>query len=408
MANKIVLTILTLFTVLISITATSVSACTVFTASQDDTILVANNEDWFALDSYIRYYPASNGHHGAVFFGFADDLWLQGGMNEEGLFFDFTTLPPVQVESHPEKVEIKNNVALVALQSCSTVEEVIQLYNNTRFFNTWSGQLLYADASGDAVVISIDTDGELAYTRKEGKYLIMTNFNVVNPDNGRYPCNRYTTAQEMLEDMDNVTADGFQSILSAVHQESAFTNTVYSNIYDLQNGDIYLYYFHQFEEVVKINLAEELAKGERVIPLIDLFSRETRNIALAEYRAYQLRAFVAEVISITALVTDIACLTILAVKLVKRRKETVSRNGIATGESSNERILPLILLVSLAWTLTFWTYPLLTWNKVYNFIYGLYEVLLPLPEFIFLLLGLLGPLIAISAILKSTTIKITK
>ncbi|MHA2296056.1 MAG: carcinine hydrolase/isopenicillin-N N-acyltransferase family protein [Candidatus Hodarchaeales archaeon] len=383
---------------LLVITVTSSSACTVFAASQDNAVFAGNNEDWYHLDTQVRFIPARNGHHGAAIFGFVDGYWFQGGMNDAGLFVDISSLPPVEVQSHPEKVEIKNDVALVALQNCSTVKEVIQLYNNTRFFNTWSAQILYADASGDAVVISIDSDGELAYTRKEGKYLLMTNFNIANPDNGRYPCDRYTTSEEMLESMDNVTVDSFQSILSAVHQESAFTNTIYSNIYDLQKGDIYIYYFHQFGEVVNLNLSEELAKGEHVITLINLFSQKTRNAVLAEYQAYQLRASLAEMISIFTLVLDIICLAIIVRKLVKIRTHGPT-DGIATA-GSGKNALPLILILSLAWTLTFWSYPLLVANKVYNFVYYLYINLLPLPDLYYLVIGLLGPIVAISVVLK--------
>ena len=387
--KKKVIIPLSLVLSLLIITVSSSSACTVFTASQGDTVLAGNNEDWYPVDTQIRFISAKNNHHGMVVFGFPDN-WFQGGMNDVGLFVDITALPPVELVSHPEKIEVQDNVAKVALQSCSTVKEVIQLYNRTRFFNTWSGQYLFADASGDAVVIGIDSDGELAYTRKEGNHLLMTNFNLANSDNGRYPCERYDTGIRMLGNMDNVTIDGFQSILSAVHQMS----TLYSNIYDLPNGDVYIYYFHQFQEVVKISLSEELAEGDRVIPLIDLFSPEARAAALAAYQTYQLRAILAETISIIALLVDIACITIVVHKIVKRKKGTVT-----TGEKNRNKV-SLTVLGSLAWTLTFWSYPLLDSNRVYNFIYELYINLLPLPDHYFLLIGWIGPLVVGGLILR--------
>ncbi len=387
--KKKVIILLSLVLSLLIITVSSSSACTVFTASQGNTVLAGNNEDWYPVDTQVRFIPAKNDHHGMVVFGFPDN-WFQGGMNDVGLFVDITALPPVELVSHPEKIEVQDNVAKVALQSCSTVKEVIQLYNRTRFFNTWSGQYLFADASGDAVVISIDSDGELAYTRKEGKHLLMTNFNRANPDNGRYPCERYDTGIRMLDNMDNVTIDGFQSILSAVHQ----VNTLYSNIYDLPNGDVYIYYFHQFQEVVKISLSEELTDGDRTVPLIDLFSPETRAATLAAYQTYQLSAILAETISIIALFVDIACIVIVVREIVKRRKRTV------TAGSKNRNKISLILLGSVAWTLTFWSYPLLVSNGVYNFIYELYISLLPLPEHFFLLIGWIGPLVAGGVILR--------
>lgn len=374
---------------LLIITVSSSSACTVFTASQGDTVLAGNNEDWYPVDTQVLFIPAKNHQHGMVVFGFPDN-WFQGGMNDKGLFVDITALPPVELVSYPEKVEVFDNVAKVALQSCSTVKEVIQLYNSTRFFDTWAGQYLFADASGDAVVIGIDSDGELAYTRKEGNHLLMTNFNLANPDNGRYPCERYDTGTRMLENMDNVTIDGFQSVLSAAHQVS----TLYSNIYDLPNCDVYIYYFHQFQEVVKISLSEELTEGDRVIPLIDLFSPEARAAALAAYQTYQLSAILAETISIIALLVDITCIAVIVHQIVKRRK------GIVTAGVRNRNKISLTLLGSLAWTLTFWSYPLLVSNRVYNFIYALYISLLPLPDHYFWLIGWIGPLVVGGVILR--------
>jgi hypothetical protein len=46
---------------------------------------------------------------------------------------------------------------------------------------------------------------------------------------------------------------------------------VYSNIYDLKKGMIYVYNLRNFKEVVVLDLAEELKKGERRIELPPLF-----------------------------------------------------------------------------------------------------------------------------------------
>jgi len=46
---------------------------------------------------------------------------------------------------------------------------------------------------------------------------------------------------------------------------------VYSNIYDLKKGTIYLYNMRNFDEVVVLDLTEELKKGSRRIDLPALF-----------------------------------------------------------------------------------------------------------------------------------------
>ena len=153
-------------------------------------------------------------------------------------------------------------------------------------------QINLADAKGDAVVISVDENGELAFTRKKkgDKYLVSTNFNRANPKNAfDYPCRRYNIAAGMLERLNkenDLSVDYFKSILDSTHVEGTFNNTLYSNIFDLRNGIIYLYYWHQFDEVVVLKVDEELAKGKITVGIKDLFSQETVDKASKEYKGH--------------------------------------------------------------------------------------------------------------------------
>jgi hypothetical protein len=76
---KITLTLLIISASLIS----RVSACTILTASEGETVLFGNNEDFSNPKTYYWVIPPSNDTYGGVYFGF-DDLWPQGGVNEKG------------------------------------------------------------------------------------------------------------------------------------------------------------------------------------------------------------------------------------------------------------------------------------------------------------------------------------
>lgn len=52
----------------------------------------------------------------------------------------------------------------------------------------------------------------------------------------------------------------------------------YSVICDLTQQIMYIYYFHDFEEVYVLDLKEELKKGKRRFPLKDLFSEKFQEI----------------------------------------------------------------------------------------------------------------------------------
>ena len=63
----------------------------------------------------------------------------------------------------------------------------------------------------------------------------------------------------MLENSGEISIDLFRSTLDVVHAEGLMP-TVYSNIYDLKNGEIYVFNFHNYNEVVKLNLEEQFKK----------------------------------------------------------------------------------------------------------------------------------------------------
>jgi len=265
-------------------------SCTIFTASFGDTVLFGNNEDWINPNTYYWVVPPTSEDYGVVYFGF-DNFWPQGGINEKGLAYDVNALPKAALNPHPELPKVKNPFSEF-LRKCSTVEEVIDRVKSHSWESAWRAQLHVADRTGDAVIISAGPDGEIAFTRKQkgNGYLVSTNFNRANPKNGRYPCWRYDTAVTMLEkiqDEGDLTADYFRSILDSVHQEGPSANTVYSNAFDLKHGIIYLYHWHQFDEVVTLNVAEEIAKAPSPTPIRDLFSQDTIDQALKEYLAYQ-------------------------------------------------------------------------------------------------------------------------
>jgi len=268
-------------------------SCTIFAASFGDTALYGNNEDYNNPNTYYWVRPAGENTYGGVYLGF-DNFSPQGGINEKGLAFDYNALPEALLNPKPD-LPNKGAIMRKIQETCATVEEAITLAKKHNWGRSLKWQVLLADATGDAVVFSAGPDGELAFTRKSGGdgYLVSTNFNRANPKNtykGSYPCWRYDKAVEMLEkieDEEDLTVDYFRSILDAAHVETAVGNTLYSNVFDLKKGIIYLYYWHQFEEVAVLNVAEEIDRKPQLTRIRELFSDETVKRADEEFRNYQ-------------------------------------------------------------------------------------------------------------------------
>jgi tetratricopeptide (TPR) repeat protein len=257
--------------------------CTIIYASEGRTALAGNNEDYKSPFGTIWLLPAEKGKFGRVYFGWQAHgvHFPQGGMNDQGLFYDGASAENVIVPRDPSKPLYKGNLILKAMEECSTVEEVLKLFERYDV-PLGNGQFLVGDRLGNSAII----EATGAIIRKKGKYQVVTNFfqSKANPEN--ITDTRYRMATEMLERSEKLSVDLFRRILHAVHWEEysgSMTVTLYSYICDLKNKEIYIYHFHDFEDVVKINLQDELKKGERSQSIVSLFPYET--FAAKRYKA---------------------------------------------------------------------------------------------------------------------------
>jgi len=247
---------------------TPLFACTVFYASQGDTVLAGNNEDWVNPNTKVWFEPAEKGKYGRVFFGF-DNFYPQGGMNEKGLFFDVTAAKPVEVAVASEKPLYKGNLIREKIMpECVTVQEALSLFRRYQAPRKWKWMYIIGDSTGDSAII-----GPYGIIRKKGNFQVATNFYQSKVKPGEYPCERYKIAVDMLGKCTDISVDHFRRILDATHQEGDTSNTLYSNIYDLKKGLIYLYHFHSYQNEVIINLEEELKKGRHSYDLPSLFPK---------------------------------------------------------------------------------------------------------------------------------------
>jgi len=231
-------------------------ACTIFSAEINGKILTGNNEDWYDSNSKICFYPAVNGKYGRFIFR---DLYgfPQGGMNDQGLFYDIAAHPQLNITSSLSKIPITGRDILTkCLEECATVREVLKVFDryNLQFMGKW--QIMWADSTGASIIIEGDK-----IIQKEGYFQVMTNFNQ-SLSYPPYSDTRYNTAFGMLENRTDISVGLFRDICDATHQIADWL-TQYSNVCDLKNKTIYLYLNYNFDEFVKIDLQEELDKGEQ-------------------------------------------------------------------------------------------------------------------------------------------------
>jgi hypothetical protein len=251
--------------------------CTTFYGYDGQVALAGNNEDFINPLMYAWFIPASDGRFGRVYFGF-DDFIPQGGLNDQGVFFDAEALPYKAMPETSQRPHFPGgDLSLIdeVLSRSVNVQDVIDITSQWNNPAGEYGQNLFGDRYGDSVII----DGD-SILRKQGPFQIATNFRLVDNPSSPWPEGeeRYGVVSEMLANADHYTVDLFRQALDVSHAEG-LTPTLYSQVYELTTGTIHLYLFHDFEHEVVINLADELAKGPHVVEIRSLFP-ENRELEL--------------------------------------------------------------------------------------------------------------------------------
>jgi len=260
--------------------------CTIIYASDGANSLAGNNEDWTNPFPIIWFQPAKDGKFGYMGFGLQsgwpkmEDYQWEGAVNEKGLFYDYATTEEVKVPRDPNKSDCWWLSGKI-IEECSTVDEAIQVFSEYNFKDgVWKGHYMIGDRFGNSAII--EPHGVI---RREHSYQIATNFLLsrTDPETSNDP--RYRLASRLFEQADTISLDLFRRILADTHMETynGSSVTIYSYIHDLAKGDVYIYNFHDYDRVVKLNIHDELKKGKHTVLISSLFPDE--NFAAETYRA---------------------------------------------------------------------------------------------------------------------------
>jgi hypothetical protein len=218
-----------------------VHACTIFVLTDTNRALFCNNEDWTSFKTRIWFVPASDQHHGGVYVGFDND-YAQGGMNTEGLAFDWVAGYTEAWQPDPKVPIVWGNSGQEALENCATVEEAIAFFRGHQDRGFFRAKILLADRTGASVIIG----------GKAGKLQVER----ANTCRG-FGYGAQTLDKMLTRTTEPTVSNGFK-ILRACLQKDA---TKYANVFDLKSGDIFLYPFPDHDDEVNFNLAVELKKG---------------------------------------------------------------------------------------------------------------------------------------------------
>lgn len=246
--------------------------CFIMFLTDGKNIMIANHEDWYARDAEVTFVPGSGSKMGLLYFDFKSEGTPQGGMNEAGLFFDGTRTPNAPYADNNKKPSCNCYIWKKILEECTNVEQAIGYVEKYNIPEIEDVHIMFADRKGNSAIIGV-YDNKLQIHKRNGNYQLVTNFNLTNPSYGGEPvCTRFAAADSLLRIDSSATIPNIEKILSHTDQQSL---TVYSNIYNLTTGDVYIYSVYtrnNFTKKVKLNLMSELKKGRHSVPIKTLCS----------------------------------------------------------------------------------------------------------------------------------------
>lgn len=264
------------------ISANFVSADICFTASNDELVLVGSNEGHNHNNiKWIEVHPPKEGKYGHILFG---HNWHAQGMNDQGLYWDGFEAPYLEVTKGEGLTPIPDNLYFfnhVIIENCSTIFDVIELLDSHDISDLpiQQCQVIFIDRFGNSVIFEGDD-----YVFKEGDYQAVTEFYQTHPELGGFGTTyleRYETAINMLENMDDFSMDYFRDICDATHQngEGTYLNirTLYSIVCDLTNLNVNYYYESNYNEKWTFNLSELFEYGEHIYDVSKVFNNNNPN-----------------------------------------------------------------------------------------------------------------------------------
>lgn len=271
-------------------------ACTIFMANDGQHVWIGNNEDERQDLRYrFWFYPSRHGDYGYTIWtelafgnllnGFSY-INPQGGLNEYGLFMDYTFIQQTTLAHDDQKEDRKKQVVTEILRTCKTVEEALVFISKYNLVKLSSAQLFMGDASGNYATV---TGGNIV--RKSTPGFALTNYCI---NNGyQEACHRRDVANHYLGTKSSFQLEDIRMILDKSAQKlpnNLISN--YSMAVNLKTATVYIYYKTDFTTAAVFSLHDQLAKGKHHTDLEAFFPASLRPVLERAYKANGVNAVI--------------------------------------------------------------------------------------------------------------------
>jgi hypothetical protein len=254
------------------------------------TMVGCNHDTWLLTPRIWFETGKGKGYLGAAFTGARsvgpESFAPQSGMNESGLAFSrlASATPQKGIKDLSDKKPISNPEFYLKdiLHRCKTVEEVkayIEQYDHSLFMED---VFVYIEKSGKYLVVE-------PYTLTIGndiKYVQANFCPSQTPDLKSIKQPRYVNGTTFLKNKLDTSLSFCTALSDTMHvcRKKIGDGTLLTSIWDTNQGNTYLYFYHDYKHLVKFNLKEELAKGDHILDITTLFPPNEEFKKLAGFK----------------------------------------------------------------------------------------------------------------------------
>ena len=271
-----------------------VNSCSMYKITVNGKTIVGTNFDEYYLNPAIWFENATkNKMYGAGFSGGRQDgingIAPQSGMNSEGLSFSRLAAPTpgTDVVIFKNKKQITNPTLYLKdiLHNCKNVDEVKEFISQYDFSYFLQDVFIYIDKSGKYLVVEPYT----MTISNDAKY-VLSNF-CPSVTTAQYANNldRYHNGAAFLKNKTDTTLAFATALIDTMHvcRKKVGDGTLLSSIWDLNQGLITMYFYHDYKHPVQFNLKDELDKGNHILNIPKLFPANVEFEKLADYKIPQ-------------------------------------------------------------------------------------------------------------------------
>lgn len=262
-------------------------ACTIFdTKNSIDETLIGRNFDWSKDNGQINFIPANKNNNGFLTVSLDNPYMPYEGMNDKGLFIAISAVPNTETTVNIFKPIRKSlEIIKVVLEKSSNLDEAIKQFKKYSIaFGQFLGNPLVhfkiVQKDGQSIIIEF-VNNKMVVIKDKSK--IMTNHYISNikiKSDSKTSHKRY----KIISNYQNKT-NTIKSIFEALNKAKD-TDTVWSNVYNLANQEIYIKYKNN--KIVKFNLKDELYSNNRSY-FYDMKNFNNKNIISNETSIIQIR-----------------------------------------------------------------------------------------------------------------------